>query len=581
MALSGSLKDKPKPTAVSEDPAAGTFTLTDGQTVAKAGLAPEGIESLRQQIAAKDMSGDLGANLKETANNVTKDLRNVALTGPVGVANAVWPQRHNLWEMAKQDVGRQMDIGQTIGNAVAPDLVPLPPTEAQRTADRLAAEPTAQSGPAQQQPAMPPPQAAPAGGPLGAAQSAVTGATGNTGAPPITVPKSQEGQALKEMNAAGDAQRAAIKDATQTEVAKQQALQAILPEHAKTMAEKAAVEATAANAYQAKMEAGTKRLEQLSTDFANSKLDPNRFWGTATPPQKILAGISMLLGVFGSGSENKGVTAINKMIDDDLNVQQANINKLGQSVGQQKSLLGQMQESFGAGKLARDGATLAYLAKMKADTEALAGQWAAPEAKARGALAMSQLDQEIAAKKAAIYGQLHLGAVEDAKVALEGRKVGIEQQQADTQRMVAGAKQAGRPLEPGQIERITQLKNAIKTVHDLWDSRPKGATQGARDLWSGSDARAYSDKRPLAVDAIGTALKGKEMREGDRPGMENKIPINWTSDVHAERQFNSLNAELVQKLQSELQGLTEAGFDTSRITAPPVDTIASQLGPRR
>lgn len=72
------------------------------------------------------------------------------------------------------------------------------------------------------------------------------------------------------------------------------------------------------------------RGEQIFQDVLNSKVDPGRFWATRTTGQKIGSGIAIILSGIGqglAGGPNMALQVIDKIIDQDIDAQKANISK--------------------------------------------------------------------------------------------------------------------------------------------------------------------------------------------------------------------------------------------------------------
>jgi len=67
-----------------------------------------------------------------------------------------------------------------------------------------------------------------------------------------------------------------------------------------------------------------KKHTDVLNELSATKISPDNYWAEKSTGQKIGIGIAMILGAFGSGSENKAVTIINQAIDRDLDTQKAN-----------------------------------------------------------------------------------------------------------------------------------------------------------------------------------------------------------------------------------------------------------------
>ena len=72
-------------------------------------------------------------------------------------------------------------------------------------------------------------------------------------------------------------------------------------------------------------------IKNIGDKFAGMSIDSHRMFGDGITGSKIMAGIGLALGAFGQagGGSNQAMDAINKAIDRDVDIQKANINKVG------------------------------------------------------------------------------------------------------------------------------------------------------------------------------------------------------------------------------------------------------------
>ena len=110
------------------------------------------------------------------------------------------------------------------------------------------------------------------------------------------------------------AQTQAVEDIAAINSAQQK--QKIIDEDETRIAKVAGLQTAADNARASQ----AKAAKQL----ADMKIDPAQYWEKKSTGGKIGVGIAMLLGAFGSGSENKAATIIRQAIDQDVDVQKAN-----------------------------------------------------------------------------------------------------------------------------------------------------------------------------------------------------------------------------------------------------------------
>lgn len=150
-----------------------------------------------------------------------------------------------------------------------------------------------------------------------------------------------------------------------------------------------------------------KQMEKLNTAmtaFQEAKVDPKRMWTSASSGQKALMGISLALGALGSsytGKDNKALGIIQKAIADDIQIQKAEIAKLGDTVTMKRNLLQDMRAMFDDERDAEDAAKIAMLDGAKIKLQQIAAQYKSPQIqgqamRAAGDLTLAQ--EEIKAK---------------------------------------------------------------------------------------------------------------------------------------------------------------------------------------
>jgi hypothetical protein len=97
-----------------------------------------------------------------------------------------------------------------------------------------------------------------------------------------------------------------------------------------------------------------RELDQLGNAYANHKIDPNRVWNNASTPQKVSASIAMILGGMGAGltgGPNQAVAMINRIIDQDIDAQKSDRDKLGSLYNMNLKRMGDEKSAYSATKL--------------------------------------------------------------------------------------------------------------------------------------------------------------------------------------------------------------------------------------
>lgn len=127
-----------------------------------------------------------------------------------------------------------------------------------------------------------------------------------------------------------------------------------------------------------------ERVNAYKTAVDNYVKTPNQtFWEKKGTGARVMGGIAMALGALGAGmthGPNFAMDIINKAIDDDLNHQKLELEKQGQNVRNNESLLGQMRLKFGDERQAEIAAKSAMLKNAELTMQGIAAKYQGPEA---------------------------------------------------------------------------------------------------------------------------------------------------------------------------------------------------------
>jgi len=146
-------------------------------------------------------------------------------------------------------------------------------------------------------------------------------------------------------------------------------------------------------AFTAMMEANKKDYEELM----NLKVNPNRLFENATTGQKVLAGIGILLSGIGSGltgQQNGAMQVVNRLIDNDIAMQQAEINKRKESMDYRLNLYGLMREKTGDDMAAMLATKNYILEDSQRKIEMLGAQFGGPKAQANAKILIGKIQME-------------------------------------------------------------------------------------------------------------------------------------------------------------------------------------------
>ena len=190
--------------------------------------------------------------------------------------------------------------------------------------------------------------------------------------------------------------------AQQQAAADQPAIDFVQKEQARIAQDRAAIENEKLKAAEAVQAKHAKSVQEL----ADTKIDADSYWEKKSTGGKIGVGIAMLLGAFGSGSENKAATIIRQAIDQDIEVQKANYQAKKGAAQEQESLYGKMMGVYKDEKAATAAAQAeAYnIGAMKIQAQAAKYKGAAASAAALGAIGQLKAAQDAAMMQAQAAG---------------------------------------------------------------------------------------------------------------------------------------------------------------------------------
>jgi hypothetical protein len=438
---------------------------------------------MSDSAAKKLISPELWENIAQTGHDIARDALGVATIGGIprvfgrvvsdpNVRAEMIDGPANIVKDAATGAGRYLGsaLGWTDSSTAPPAQPPAPP---QRT--QAPQVPAVQVS--VQQPSGQPEQPAPQVQPQRPAAPAV---------PRGVAAPSYE----KELRASYAQQEDALR--AQADVEKTRAEQSVVAFAAK---EKAALEieqsqAAMQGAYQRERDEETNTLKKLIADFASPQAtpDPGRFWASRTTGQKIAAGIGMVLGIFGSGSRNRGVEALEGAVREDIERQQ-HTNEQAKArgkelMGMQQNLLSLMRTNFGDDVQALAATRLATFERLETQAQAMAAKLGTPEAEANLKMLLAKTS-ELKAKDMEAFGhRTHERALQNRKLALEERAFAARE---------AGA-QAGEQSYPAN----TPPDQLPLDVRKRWVA----GVGEALDEDSAKKVRQESGKYRKAVDAL-------------------------------------------------------------------------------
>lgn len=421
--------------------------------------------------------------------------------------------------------------------------------------------PPAPAAPPSPMPGGPPqlPPSAPSGGPMGALAQASLGASSRPYGEAPGVPGASLGAKDFEAVAKAQAQSyeigaraAAEKAGFVQEQARQLELQQA--DDAKRMADR--------NAF---YDGETKKLQDLQTAAAKpgKKVDPGRLWANKSTPDKILAGIAVVLMGFGQGLQGRGgndaLTMIQKQIDDDVQLQKDEVadqkDTARAAVSGQMNLMSLARQHYqdSDSQLAAAKATGREIAAMQLD--ALAAKASGEQQKALIAQAAAGL-------------RIEAGKYQDEVKARQFNQH-IQGQQLGLQRMEAMGKLMGGKAPPqlpaGEATKVGDLDAALGMLKDIGAAHEKlGAGSSFAQWIGGTKSAQYKDQMKVATQVIGGILEGGKLTDKDYDRYLGMMPAAGDFSPTAMNKVMSIAALLSRKRDSNLAALQSAGYDTSR-----------------
>lgn len=168
--------------------------------------------------------------------------------------------------------------------------------------------------------------------------------------------------------------------------------------------ERQQAEAQAAKINADNMAAIQKQNDELAAAIANNKIDPRRLFAQASTGAKVASALGLVLGGIGAGltgGENQALKMLNKLVDDDIDAQKANLGKMQTLYSMNLQKLGDERAAYAATK----GQIASYITN-KLDQAAARANIPAAQAnalQARGQIAQLQanLNQQVAVRKTA------------------------------------------------------------------------------------------------------------------------------------------------------------------------------------
>ena len=253
------------------------------------------------------------------------------------------------------------------------------------------------------------------------------------------------------------------------------------------------------------------KYQKAADAYANTSIDSKRYWTNASATDKLMAGIGLLAGAWsygrGTTDKNYGAEYIDRVIERDIREQEANLNKLGESVGHQRTIYQDLRQQG--------------LDKESAAAKTRELMYNSIEAKLAGMAAASKN--------------------EAAKANLQAQMANFQQAAADSRAKYDNTvyRSATKSLEAKQKEQISekaadefaQAEMSIKEAHKLEDNFAKLMKQNK----VGGIFKATADQVKDALGIEGDINKQETWKAYEKTLMEQRAKVFGASLTESER----------------------------------------------
>lgn len=157
------------------------------------------------------------------------------------------------------------------------------------------------------------------------------------------------------------------------------------------------------NDHQAHINDWSNEQQALTNDFNNFKLDPKAVWHKADTPNKVMAGISILLSGIGQGlsgsGHNSAMDVLNRTMDADLDAQKAELGKKHNLLSLNLQKYGNLQTAYAQTKAQQLASLQSELQRVENTASDAQVRSRAGQAKAAVSLEAGKMGQQVAQDK--------------------------------------------------------------------------------------------------------------------------------------------------------------------------------------
>lgn len=305
-----------------------------------------------------------------------------------------------------------------------------------------------------------------------------------------------------------------------------------------------------------------QQRQHLLDDYGNGKVDPNRFLGSMSTPQKVGTAIGLILGGIGGGlthQENPALKFINQQIDNDIKAQESDLSK-------KHNLLSANLQQFGEMKAAQamTRANLLDMAALKLKQEAASSQDPLAKAHAQTAIASlnAQAEQAMAPlKKAALLRQLGSSG------------------QVPPDQLISLVPEKDQPKAREELSRAQEVSDRKSATMDAFDTVSKASTLAykvghPRRAWSGAQENQLNG----AIAELNKALTGRFNNEENKQLYKQFVPK--MSDTDEDIALKRKQLEKYSSMTAGFPTLMQHGIDPQKFQSTTTDSY-TKLDPQK
>lgn len=296
------------------------------------------------------------------------------------------------------------------------------------------------------------------------------------------------------------------------------------------------------------MEESQRKLDKSVAAFESAKIDPKRLWTSMSNGQKVMTGIALAFGAFGSisGGPNRAADMITKAVDDDIALQRAEIAQLGNVVTAKRSLLQDMRAMFDDDRQAEAAAKLAMINQAELALKTEASRYKSPAIQANTIEALGQLQLKKEELRSKFAESAALMAIKQGKAA------------GNIPENLAGRYVEGYGLAPTEREGIdfrTQIATAKKVknnVNELLSMIDKGGEVNAAMRADASTIATFL-KGALRLELVGPGTVSAQDQK-----ILDSIVANPTSIFNLDSQSRASLNRILQVIDNGLSATAES-----------------------